>query len=619
MKNRHPNFLSYKGWTRVSVVLLALFVGSFYFGNVSAQADDENGPTRDLRDLSLNQVGNVGKLGACQNGECVRNGKIAFQRNGEIFTMNSNGTDLINITDHPTASDAAPNWSPDGGRIAFFSDRDGNNEIYSMNADGSDVTRLTDNAASDFLPTYSPDGLTIAFVSDRDGNSEIYKMNLDGSNQVRLTNDPGRQSYPAFSPDGQKIVYINGDVSVMLSTMNADGSNQQVIPGNNLPNQYYVAPSYSPDGSKIIFSYNTGPFPPYNGTLQTYTMNADGTNVRFSNGVLGSYSPDGTKIVYTNVFTQTGQTFFVLTSNADRSSPVAFAGDSLPIHAADWQPISSVPKAEFDYDGDGRSDVSVFRPSDGVWHLLRSQAGYTSLQFGLETDVLAPADYDGDLKTDLAVWRPSEGNFYILNSSDGTVRTENFGLEGDVPTGGDWDGDGKADVAVYRGGTQGTFYYRGSLANPQGNITNIIWGTSDDKAVAADFDGDGQTDAAIFRPSNGIWYVRQSSTGQLWALNFGLADDVLVPADYDADGKTDPAVYRDGIWYLWRSTDGIAAFQFGISTDVPVPADYDGDGRADAAIYRDGVWWILDLESGSADVISFGLASDKPAPSAFVR
>lgn len=621
MNKHNPDLLSYRRWAGIlGGLIFVAFAGLFYF-DVSAKTDDtEKRANRNFNDLSSTQPGNVRELGPCQNGNCVRNGKIAFQRNGEIYTINPDGTDLINITNSPTASYAGPNWSPDGRRIAFTTNRDGNNEIYSMNGDGSDLTRLTNNTASDFLPYYSPDGLTIVFGSDRDGNSEIYKMNADGSNQVRLTNDAGRQDYPAFSPDGQKIVYISGAQNssppLMLFTMNADGSNQQVIPGNNLPGQVYVRPSYSADGTKIIFTYTPGFFPPMNGTLQTYTMNADGTNIQFSNGRLGSYSPDGTKIVYTSI--DGSQPHFLFTANADRSSPQSFVGDSSPIVAIDWQPIP-VTRPAFDFDGDGRSDISVFRLAGGVWHLLRSQAGYSSLQWGLSTDVLTPADYDGDLKTDVAVWRPSDGNFYILNSFNSTVRIENFGLSGDVPTGGDWDGDGKADLSVYRGGAQATFYYRGSLGNPQGNVSFIPWGISGDKAVAGDYDGDGRTDAAIFRPANGTWYIRQSSNGQLSATNFGLANDVLVPADYDADGKTDLAVYRGGIWYLLRSTQGFAAFQFGLSADAPAPADYDGDGRADAAIYRNGVWWILNSQSGSVNAISFGLGSDAPVPSAFVR
>ena len=154
------------------------------------------------------------------------------------------------------------------------------------------------------------------------------------------------------------------------------------------------------------------------------------------------------------------------------------------------------------------------------------------MQFGLSDDNLVPADYDGDMKTDVAVWRSSEGNFYVANSSNGTVRVENFGLVGDVPTIGDWDGDGKADLSVYRGGTNGTFYYCASSNNPNGNITSVPWGVLGDKPIIGDFDGDGKQDAAVFRPSNRVWYIRKSSDGQLIAIQFGLTNDKLVPADY---------------------------------------------------------------------------------------
>ncbi len=575
-------------------------------------------PNRSFNDLSSNHSGNFEMSGICQNGKCVGNGKIAFSRNFDIFTINSDGTNWTSIASGP-AHDNDPNWSPDGLKIAFSTNRDGNREIYRMNADGSNPVRLTNNAATDYAPYYSPDGLTIVFVSDRDGNDEIYKMNADGSNQIRLTNDAETQRFPAFSPDGQKIVYVSGVQNTSnplnLFTMNTDGSNRQPIPGPAVQSQQYHRPSYSPDGSKIIFTYSSDFIsdPP-----KTYTMNADGTDrMPFNFGQLGSYSPDGTKVVYTNIFGVAGQIYELLIANSDGSSVQRFAGSQSFMDVADWQPIPLTTRTSLDFDGDGRSDVSVFRPSDGVWHLLRSQTGYTSLQWGFSTDVLTPADYDGDLKTDIAVWRTSNGNFYILNSFNNTVRIENFGLAGDIPTGGDWDGDGKADLAVYRPGAQSVFYYRGSMGNPQGNISSIAWGISDDKPVVGDFDGDGRTDAAVYR--SGIWYILNSSSGQLSAYQFGLENDKIIPADYDGDGKTDPAVYRDGIWYLLRSAQGFTAFQFGIANDTPAPADYDGDGRADAAVYRNGVWWILSSQSGAAQAVSFGLGDDAPVSSAFVR
>lgn len=89
----------------------------------------------------------------------------------------------------------------------------------------------------------------------------------------------------------------------------------------------------------------------------------------------------------------------------------------------------------FDFDGDSRADLSVFRPSDRTWYLNRSQAGFSALQFGLSTDKLTPADFDGDGKTDVAVFRPSEGNWYIRRSSAslfGSLQVVNWGLATDA-------------------------------------------------------------------------------------------------------------------------------------------------------------------------------------------
>jgi hypothetical protein len=245
-----------------------------------------------------------------------------------------------------------------------------------------------------------------------------------------------------------------------------------------------------------------------------------------------------------------------------------------------------------------------------------------AIKWGLPTDSITPADFDGDGKTDVAVWRPDAlANFYIFQSGTSTFRAEQFGTIGDDPrVVGDWDGDAAADPAVYRDGAGGgpsNFYYRGSAANPGGAVTFLQWGIDGDEPLRGDFDGDGRYDLAVFRPSDLKWYSLQTSDGAFRVRKWGQAGDRLVPRDYDGDGKTDIAVFRptEGTWYILRSTTGILqAFNWGVSDDINVPADYDGDGKADFAVYRDGVWYIEQSLSGTR-FDYFGLDGDTPIPS----
>jgi Tol biopolymer transport system component len=582
---------------------------------------------RSFNNLSSNQTADFEVAAVCQGGKCVKNGKIAFSRGGDIFTINADGTNQTNITNN-AAGNGAPDYSPDGANIIFNTSRDGNTEIYRMNADGSNPVRLTNNASSDFSPYYSPDGASIVFVSNRDGNYEIYKMNADGTNQARLTNTSVNDHSPAFSPDGRKIIFVSdpgASTQRKIMTMNADGSNSQPLPAPGGIAPIYERPSYSPDGSKIIFTYS----PDVSSQIRVnWTMNADGTNAAPfpADGSFGTYSPDGTKVAYTCcIFDNTNR---VRTANADGGSASiriltpSNTGNTSP----DWQPILVPRPAPFDFDGDRRSDLSVFRPSAGFWYIARPTGvpsqNFDAVQFGNAGDLTVPADYDGDGITDVANWRPSDGVWYLRQSSAG-FRAAQFGADGDIPVPGDFDGDGRANLAVFRPST-GSWYIARATGVPSQNFDSVPFGANGDKPiVGADFDGDGKADVCVYRPSDGNWYWLNSSNGQFVGVHFGVAEDKPVAADYDGDGKTDLAVYRpsDGVWYRINSqTDSFTATQFGSSTDSPSPADYDGDGRADLAVFRpsEGNWYLLRSTAGYTGA-QFGASGDIPTPNSFVR
>ena len=275
--------------------------------------------------------------------------------------------------------------------------------------------------------------------------------------------------------------------------------------------------------------------------------------------------------------------------------------------------------AAFDYDGDSKSDVSIFRPTDGAWYLQQSTAGLYGTLFGYGTDKITPADFDGDGKTDIAVYRPDAGIWYVFKSSNGTVTYNIFGLAEDLPTPADYDGDGKADVSVFRPSTA-TWYRQNSS---DGSFYGQQFGLPEDKPTVGDFDGDGKADIAIFRPSLGDWYQFNSSDGSVSGARFGFGTDVIVPADYDGDGETDIAIFRPstGIWYITNSSNGTVSYNiFGLPDDIPAPGDFDGDGKADVSVFRpsDGTWYRRNSSDGSYTAFQFGASGDKPTQASFI-
>ncbi|HEX8246991.1 MAG TPA: PQQ-dependent sugar dehydrogenase, partial [Pyrinomonadaceae bacterium] len=249
-------------------------------------------------------------------------------------------------------------------------------------------------------------------------------------------------------------------------------------------------------------------------------------------------------------------------------------------------------KANADFDGDFKTDISVFRPNGGNWYINQSLTNtFRAQQFGANGDVPAPEDYDGDNTTDIAVWRPSNGTFYVLRSSNSTFAAQQFGVSSDSPVVADYDGDSRGDFAVFR--PQGGFWYRINSSNNQ--FVAAQFGANGDIAVPGDYDADGKYDLGVFRNSNGFWYILNSSNGTFSAVQFGANADTTAQGDFDGDGKTDISVFRanDGTWYRLNSSNGaFVAIQFGTLGDRPVVGDYDGDGRDDIAGFRPqgGVW-----------------------------
>jgi hypothetical protein len=309
----------------------------------------------------------------------------------------------------------------------------------------------------------------------------------------------------------------------------------------------------------------------YNGTLAVGTVTA-GTplaagasiDVRFLLGIQ-----------------QTGAGRFCV---AAETLPVASSEILCVIRNTEGAPQPSVVTSDFD--GNGASEIAMFRPSTGQWFIQNKGA----VTWGAAGDIPVAGDYNGDGFTDAAVYRPSTGTWYVDNQNAVV-----WGGPGDIPVPGDYLGAASTVRAVFRPST-GTWYIE--------NKAPVVWGGPGDIPVPGDYDGNHVTDIAIFRPSTGTWYV-QGMAPVVW----GAAGDIPVPGDYNGNGTTDIAVFRPstGTWYV----QGMAPVSWGALGDIPVPGDYNGNGTTDIAVFRPstGVWYA----QGQAPV-SWGGPGDLPVP-----
>jgi len=255
-------------------------------------------------------------------------------------------------------------------------------EIFTINPDGSGRTQLTADAAHSYDPAWSPDGARIVFASQRDGdvNGDIYSMNADGTGVVRLTSELGADTDPNWSPDGTKIVWSavrwvrQGPIEfelIQVYTMNADGTDERNI--SNTLDQHETSPVWKPDGTKILFGRDgavwemnpdgtgkapttlpsTGPWSPDGAHVAYVTCCHDQFGNReihttaqagaLARGDSPAWSPDGTKLAYQAVeeIPPAGGGYMLWTMSADGTNRIQLS----PLHGtdADWQPLVASP------------------------------------------------------------------------------------------------------------------------------------------------------------------------------------------------------------------------------------------------------------------------------------
>ncbi len=256
----------------------------------------------------------------------------------------------------------------------------------------------------------------------------------------------------------------------------------------------------------------------------------------------------------------------------------------------------TINSATDDYDGDGRGDFVTFitEGTTRVWQIYQSGSNTLRIvRWGTTagTDQLVPADYDGDGKTDIAIYRQTEGIWYIIQSSNNQPRYEFFGFVGaanDIAMVGDFDKDGTNDLTTVRGSTSGVQWSTRLSSN--NSLQTVFWGGVAAPAtdfvfpsIQVDVDGDGRQDQLVQRDPSGVtvtgvpvtYYVRRSSDGQPFVLQWGLDSDGRLFGDYDGDGKTDFVARRNEggqlVWYIYQSSNGqLRVVNFGVTGDALV-------------------------------------------------
>lgn len=394
----------------------------------------------------------------------------------------------------------------------------------------------------------------------------------------------------------------------------ANLSGQQVVPVSNSPGKGVCVLTLDPAETQLFADCR----------YENLTANARAVGISFGAPVGGV----GSSFVATILSSggQSGTFTFNAVLNAQRLADLRANRTYFYINnqtAAEIRGQIHVANSAYnDFDGDGRTDLTVYRNSNRSFYTLSSLNGnLTEKQLGETGDsVSLTVDFDGDGRSDFSTARyNAEVLWRIFKSSTDTLEETRWGSSslGDFFAAADYGGSGKFDIAVFRAGTW--------LILDQTNNTfrTEYFGQSGDVPSPNDYDRDGKADLTVARSENGqrVWYSRLSSNDQLRIIQWGLSSDAFFTgrSDWDGDGAADISVIRNEsgqrVFYISRSSDGqVQIIRWGLSSDVVKLGDYDGDGKTDAAVTRavngQRVFFIRQSSNGELRTETFGLQGD---------
>lgn len=553
---------------------------------------------------------------------------IAIDKSGYIYICGS--TSSVDFpTDDPfqasygggSQDGFVTQFTPSGSLLYYSTYLGGNGSADSVNAVAVDedyYAYLTGETDSDDFPTENP------YQSSRAGGYEVFVSKLDKGGDALIYSTylggaSGAEGGNAVCLDNSDSAYITGytssdDFPVYNAYQMTPGGEKDVFvahfssSGSNLYYSTYIGGSKYEQGTGIAVipdygdSYITGStksidFPTSNAFQSTFSG-----GVNWGDSFLVNLGSDGDRLhgsTYLGGPNDDGGNAVVLDSN-NHAYIVGSAGDNFPLRNP-YQSVSGggadvfiskfywgTPPVDLrghtDFNGDGTSDIAVFRDSSGLWAIR----GISRLYFGGGGDLPKPADYNGDGTTDVGIFRASSGLWAIRS-----ITRFYFGSTSDLPVPGDYNGNGSADPAIFRAST-GLWAVR--------FLTRLYFGGLGDTAAPGYYNSDDNLDVAIFRASSGLWSARG-----ITRVYFGGSSDTAKAGDYSGDGIWEPAIFRasSGLWAI----KGLTRVYFGGVSDLPVPADYRGGTSDDIGIFREssGLWAIRGISR-----IYYGNSGDIP-------